>query len=161
MTTTLSIQLRLEAQGRRTVQKEIGFLILHDIWEGQYLVLRGASPPDTLRTSDFRAVEGFCSRIQAVELMPIQSLRAGEQLGLKFRVRVNTATPEQARRTREWLEPYEDERAEDTSRGLRIDLGDVIDFFFNIYRPKEQTAWIDLGTFVGKFTGEFVLEEVR
>lgn len=161
LTTGLVVELRLNAGRRRVFEKEIGFEIHHDIWEGRYLVLKRASPPDTLRTSAFHAVERFCTEINAVELVPLQDLRPDERLGLKFRVLANTVSPEQARRTRKWLEPSDDPDAGDSPGGIRVDFGDLIDFFFNIYKPQERSGWVDLGTFIPRFTGPFILEEVR
>jgi hypothetical protein len=161
LTTNLVVELRLSAGRRRAFEKEVGFEIRHDIWEGQYLVLKRASPPDTLRTSSFDAVERFCTHLRAVELAQIQDLRPGERLDLKFRVLANTVTPEQARRTRKWLEPSGEGDADDPRGGIRVDLGDIIDFFFNISKPQERSGWVDLGTFIPRFSGPFILEEVR
>ncbi|MSS73933.1 MAG: DUF4390 domain-containing protein [Candidatus Latescibacteria bacterium] len=161
LTTALVVEFRLNAGQRRVVEKEIGFEIRHDIWEGQYLVLKHASPPDTLRTSTFAVVERFCTEMDAVELAPTDLLRSGEQIDLKFRIRVNTVSPEQARRTRQWLEPPGEGDAEDSRGGIRIDFGDVIDFFFNIYKPQERSGWIDLWTYTPRFTGQLILEEAR
>jgi len=161
LTTGLVVELRLSAGRRPSFEKEVGFEIHHDIWEGQYLVLKRASPPDTLRTSSFNAVERFCTQLRAVELAPIQDLRPGERLNLKFRVLANTVTPEQARRTRKWLEPSGEGDADDPRGGIRVDLGDIIDFFFNISKPQERSGWVDLGTFIPRFAGPFILEEVR
>lgn len=161
LTTSLVVELRLSAGRRRTFEKEVGFEVHHDIWEGQYLVLKRASPPDTLRTSSFDAVERFCTHLRAVELASIQDLRPGEHLNLKFRVLANTVTPEQARRTRKWLEPSGEGDADAPRGGIRVDLGDIIDFFFNISKPQERSGWVDLGTFIPRFAGPFILEEVR
>lgn len=160
LTTVLAVDLRLDAGRRRVVEKEIGFEIYHDIWEGQYLVLKRASPPDTLRTSAFGDVERFCAEMNGVELISIQDLRPDERLGLKFRVRANTISPEQARRTRKWLEPSDDPGGEDSRGAIRIDFGDIIDFFFNIHKSQEKSGWIDLGAYTGRFTDRFILEEV-
>lgn len=159
LTTGLAIELRLGVGRRRGVDREIAFEIRHDIWEGQYLVLKRAAPPDTLRTAAFDAVERFCANVDSVELAPLDALRPGEPLDLKFRTRLELVTPEQARRTRKWLEAGDDDS--DDPSGVRIDFGDIIDFFFNIHKPEERSGWIDLGRFTGRFTGRFVLEEVR
>ena len=161
LTTALTVELRLNTGRRRGVDREIGFEIRHDIWEGQYLVLKRASPPDTLRTPEFADVERFCAEMKGVELIPLQDLRPGERLNLKFRVRADTVSPEQARRTRKWLEPSDDPDAEDARGGLRVDFGDIIDFFFNIYKPQERSGWIDIGTYIPRSTGQLILEEVR
>ncbi|GEM_PF-6325890 len=161
LTTGLVVELRLSAGRRRVFEKEVGFEVHHDIWEGQYLVLKRASPPDTLRTISFDAVERFCTQLHAVELASIQDLRPGERLNLKFRVLANTVTPEQARRTRKWLEPSGEGDADDSRGDIRVDLGDIIDFFFNISKSQERSGWVDLGTFIPRFAGPFILEEVR
>jgi hypothetical protein len=104
-------------------------------------------------------VERFCTEMKDVDLASTDLLRAGDQVDLKFRIRVNTVSPEQARRTRQWLEPSGE--GEDSHGGIRVDFGDVIDFFFNIYKPQERSGWIDLGTYTPRFTGQLILEEVR
>ncbi len=160
MTTRLAIKIRLSPRGRPAFEKDLVFQIHHDIWEGQFLVLKRASPPDTLRTTALDTVQQFCTEIDRVELIPIEHILPDEPFGLKLRIGIDTSTPEQARRTRKWLAPPQEDDEVDSPGGVRIDLGNVIDFFFNIYKPQEQSPWIDLGTYVGRVTDRMTLEEL-
>lgn len=158
LTTGLTHEIRLGLGRRRSIERLIAFEIRHDIWEGQYLVIRRSSRPDTVRTAGFETVERFCAALDSVDLAPLETLTPGESFELKFRTRLETISPEQARRTRKWLESGDD--SEEEPGGVRVDFGDIIDFFFNIYRSQERTDWINLGHFTGRFSGRFVLEEV-
>ena len=160
MTTRLAIKIRLSPRGRPAFEKDLIFQIHHDIWEGQFLVLKRASLPDTLRTTALDTVRQFCTEIDRVELFPIEHIIPDEPFGLKLRIGVDTSTPEQARRTRKWLAPPQEGDEVNSPSGVRIDLGDVIDFFFNIYKPQEQSPWIDLGTYVGRVSDRMTVEEL-
>lgn len=158
LTTGLTHEIRLGVARRRAVERQVAFEIRHDVWEDQYLVIRRPSRPDTVRTRDFETVERFCAVLDSVDLAPLEALTVGETFELKFRTRLETISPEQARRTRKWLESGDGSEGE--GAGIRVDLGDIIDFFFNIYRSQEQTDWIHLGQFSWKYSGNLILEEV-
>ena len=132
ITTSVPLEFRLETErGSRILEKALEIRLDHDIWEGQYRVVRHTSVPETLRTADFKIAAQFCSHLKGIAL---GALPSGIQQGvLRARVGVNPISPEQQQRTRKWLNLFE--------------KGSLLELFISLDRPSERTRWIEAGSF--------------
>ena len=131
MTTSIAVQFRLRT-GRGDNLGLRGLLrrLEHDIWEGQYRLIRQSARPDTQITSHFEDIRRACSEIQGVTLaqLPLPD----EPITLQVRIDVNPISPEQRERTRQWLKI--------------IEKGSFLEFFFSLDRSTSP-EWIDLFRF--------------
>jgi hypothetical protein len=132
MTTSIVLELRIETEPKsRLPVQTLRIRLDHDIWEGQYRVVRQASVPETLQTADFKTAESFCSDLKNITL---GSLPPGkEQVVLQARIGVNPISPEQQQRTRKWLN--------------LLEKGSLLEFFIPLGRPSERTRWIEVDRF--------------
>lgn len=132
MTTSITLELRLGPEDNfKPLDQILRIRLDHDIWEGQYHVVRHASMPDTLQTASFDTVRSFCSNLKDITLGPLSS--TGKQFVLQARVGVNPISPEQQQRTRKWLN--------------LLEKGSLLEFFIPLDRPSERTRWIEVGRF--------------
>ena len=131
MTTSIAVQFRLRT-GRGDNLGQSGLLrrLEHDIWEGQYRLIRQSARPDTQITSHFEDIRRACSELQGVTLaqLPLPD----EPITLQVRIDVNPISPEQRERTRQWLKI--------------IEKGSFLEFFFSLDRSTSP-EWIDLFRF--------------
>ena len=131
MTTSIAVQFRLRT-GRGDNLGLRGLLrrLEHDIWEGQYRLIRQSARPDTQITSHFEDIRRACSELQGVTLaqLPLPD----EPITLQVRIDVNPISPEQRERTRQWLKI--------------IEKGSFLEFFFSLDRSTSP-EWIDLFRF--------------
>ena len=131
MTTSIAVQFRLRT-GRGDNLGLRGLLrrLEHDIWEGQYRLIRQSARPDTQITSHFEDIRHACSELQGVTLaqLPLPD----EPITLQVRIDVNPISPEQRERTRQWLKI--------------IEKGSFLEFFFSLDRSTSP-EWIDLFRF--------------
>lgn len=128
MTASITLQLRLlGAHNNRIAQIEINKQLDHDIWEGQYRLIR-LTPPDTIMSASFEDIRHICTHIQGVALthLPLPN----DVLTLQARVHIDSITPEQQERTRRWL------------KILR--KGSLLEFFFSFGKPNPPTQWVNL-----------------
>jgi hypothetical protein len=132
MTASITLQFRLlGARNNRLVQKEINKQLEHDIWEGQYRLIKVTVPPDTLVSSNFGDIRHACTQLQGLALthLPLPD----EILTLQARVHIDPITPKQQERTRRWL------------KILR--KGSLLEFFFSFRKSNPPTPWITLRQF--------------
>ena len=88
MTTSITLELRLGPEDNfKPLDQILHIRLDHDIWEGQYHVVRHASRPETLQTASFDTVRSFCSNLKGITLGPLPS--TGKQFVLQARVGVN------------------------------------------------------------------------
>ena len=128
MTTSIVIQFRLllnngNPLSGRTVIKRLE----HDIWEGQYRLIKQAIEPDTLYATRFEDIQKACSELQglALAVLPLPDV----PITLQARLDVNPISPEQQERTRKWLKV--------------LKKGSLLEFFFSLEKPTPSN-WIDL-----------------
>ncbi len=129
MTASITLQLRLlGSRNNRIAQIEINKQLDHDIWEGQYRLIRLTTPPDTLTSNSFEEIRHICTHMQGMSLtrLPLPN----EVLTLQARVHIDPITPEQQERTRRWL------------KILR--KGSLLEFFFSFGKPNPPTPWVNL-----------------
>jgi hypothetical protein len=129
MTASITLQLRLlGARNNRIAQQVIKKQLEHDIWEGQYRLIRPTAPPDTLVSTSFEDIRRACTIIRgvAMTLLPLPD----EILTLQARVHIDPITPEQQERTRRWL------------KILR--KGSLLEFFFSFRKSNPPTPWVNL-----------------
>lgn len=129
MTASITIQLRLlGTRNTRLAEKNIHKQLEHDIWEGQYRLIRLHAPSDTLVSDSFENIRKLCTHVQGISLTgrPLPN----DLLTLQARVHVDPITPEQQERTRRWL------------KILR--KGSLLEFFFSFRKPNPPTPWVNL-----------------
>ena len=132
MTTSIEYEFLLEPDGPIDATRlAIGIQLDHDIWEGQYRVIRNASQPDTLVTRGFVEATTFCTDLSGLRLGPLSDEPV--PLVLKVRVHVNPISPEQEARTRRWLN--------------LLDRGSVLELFFSLGPRGEGVGWIEIARF--------------
>ena len=131
MTTSIAVQFRLRT-GRGDNLGQSGLLrrLEHDIWEGQYRLIRQSARPDTQITSHFEDIRRACSELQGIALAQLPF--PDEPITLQVRIDVNPISPEQRERTRQWLKI--------------IEKGSFLEFFFTLDRSTSP-EWIDLFRF--------------
>lgn len=132
MTTSIVYQFRLQSSPRaRPVRRSISLRLDHDIWEGRYQVVRLASPPDTLVTTDFDEVLRYCSDITG---LAIGAITAGTQtMVLSVRAVVDPISPEQEAKTRRWLN--------------LLERGSVLELFFSLEPKDDGSPWFEIARF--------------
>jgi len=131
MTTSIIVQFRLRTgRGDNLGLRSLLRRLEHDIWEGQYRLIRQSVRPDTQITSHFEDIRRACSELQGVTLaqLPLPD----EPIILQVRIDVNPISPEQRERTRQWLKI--------------IEKGSYLEFFFTLDRSTSP-EWIDLFRF--------------
>ena len=131
MTTSIAVQFRLRTgRGDNLGLRSLLRRLEHDIWEGQYRLIRQTARPDTQITSHFEDIRRACSELQGVTLalLPLPD----EPITLQVRIDVNPISPEQRERTRQWLKI--------------IEKGSYLEFFFTLDRSTFP-EWIDLFRF--------------
>ena len=131
MTTSIAVQFRLRTgRGDNLGLRSLLRRLEHDIWEGQYRLIRQSARPDTQITSHFEDIRRACSELQGVTLaqLPLPD----EPITLQVRIDVNPISPEQRERTRQWLKI--------------IEKGSYLEFFFTLDRSTFP-EWIDLFRF--------------
>lgn len=129
MTASITLQLRLMGSGNnRLAEYDLNKQLEHDIWEGEYRLVRLTEPPDTLTANAFDAIRTACTDLQNIALttLPLPD----QMLTLQARVHINPITPEQQERTRRWL------------KILR--KGSLLELFFSFRRLNPPTPWINL-----------------
>ena len=133
MTASILIQFRL-ATGPQTILRPHPILsrLEHDIWEGEYRVVRFSNQPDTLETTSFDTVRTYCAQLQGIPLGPLPG--SDRELTLQYHIEVNPISPEQQRRTRRWLN--------------LLERWSLLEFFIQLNRSSEGTGWIDLLRFI-------------
>ena len=95
MTTSIAVQFRLRTgRGEQVGQRGLVSRLEHDIWEGEYRLIRQAAQADTLRTSDFEDIRSACSELQGIDLVALPLPKV--PLTLQVRLDVNPISPEQA-----------------------------------------------------------------
>lgn len=128
MTTSIAVQFRLRTgRGEQVGQRGLTSRLEHDIWEGEYRLIRQAAQADTSITSDFEDIRRACSELQGIDLvaLPLPSV----PLTLQVRIDVNPISPEQQARTRRWLKILE--------------KGSYLEFFYSLDRPP-SADWVDV-----------------
>lgn len=131
MTTSIAVQFRLRTgRGDNLGQSSLLRRLEHDIWEGQYRLIRQSARPDTQITSHFEDIRRACSELQGVTL--VQLPLPDEPITLQVRIDVNPISPEQRERTRQWLKI--------------IEKGSFLEFFFSLDRSASP-EWVDLFRF--------------
>lgn len=131
MTTSIAVQFRLRTgRGDNLGLRSLFRRLEHDIWEGQYRLIRQSARPDTQITSHFEDIRRACSELQRVTLaqLPLPD----EPITLQVRIDVNPISSEQRERTRQWLKI--------------IEKGSYLEFFFTLDRSTFP-EWIDLFRF--------------
>ena len=131
MTTSIAVQFRLRTgRGNNLGLHSLLRRLEHDIWEGQYRLIRQSARPDTQITSHFEDIRRACSELQGVTLarLPLPD----EPITLQVRIDVNPISSEQRERTRQWLKI--------------IEKGSFLEFFFSLDRSTSP-EWIDLFRF--------------
>ena len=128
MTASIAIQFRLLANrsqplAERTVLKRLE----HDIWEGQYRLIHQTTQPDTFITRNFEDIAQSCSQYEGFALAPLPL--PDQSLTLQVRLDVDPISPEQQKRTRQWLKV--------------LKKGSLLEFFFSLERPA-PSPWINL-----------------
>ena len=131
MTTSIIVQFRLRTgRGDNLGLRSLLRRLEHDIWEGQYRLIRQSARPDTQITSHFEDIRRACSELQGITLT--QFPLPDEPITLQVRIDVNPISPEQRERTRQWLKI--------------IEKGSYLEFFFTLDRSTSP-EWIDLFRF--------------
>lgn len=131
MTTSIAVQFRLRtSRGDNLGQSSLLRRLEHDIWEGQYRLIRQSAQPDTQITSHFEDIRRACSELQGITLAQLPF--PDEPITLQVRIDVNPISPEQRERTRQWLKI--------------IEKGSFLEFFFTLDRST-SSEWIDLFRF--------------
>ncbi len=128
MTTSIAVQFRLRTgRGDHVGQRGLSARLEHDIWEGQYRLIRQFARADTQTTSHFADIQRACSELQglALAVLPLPDV----PLTLQVRIDVNPISPEQQERTRQWLRILE--------------KGSYLEFFYSLDKPT-SSEWIDL-----------------
>lgn len=127
MTTSIAVQFRLRTgRGEQVGQRGLTMRLEHDIWEGQYRLIRPFARPDTLIASHFEAIRRACSQLRGIDLtaLPLPNV----PLTLQVRIAVNPISPEQQARTRRWLKILE--------------KGSYLEFFYSLDSPP-SSEWLD------------------
>jgi len=128
MTTSIAIQFRLLTdRGDPLYGRSIIKRLEHDIWEGQYRLIKQLPRPDTLYATRFEDIQTACSELQGLALAPLPL----PDIPITFQARtdVNPISPEQQQRTRRWLKV--------------LKKGSLLEFFFSLEKPTPSN-WIDL-----------------
>ncbi len=128
MTTSIVVQFRLRTgRGDQVGQRGLTTRLEHDIWEGEYRLIRQAAQADTLITPRFEDIRRGCSRLQGLDLagLPLPNV----PLTLQMRIDVNPISPEQQERTRRWLKILE--------------KGSYLEFFYSLDSPP-SSEWVDV-----------------
>jgi hypothetical protein len=143
MTASIAIQFRLMgAQNRQMADISHLARLEHDIWEGEYRLIRLHGIRDTLTFTELSSVSRTCSNLQNI---PLISLPLPDRiLTLQGRVQVDPISPEQQELTRKWL------------KILR--KGSLLEFFFSFEDTDGQTRWIDLIQFHPNALPHLILE---
>ncbi len=129
MTTSVLLEFRVvSGRNRDTGVRGVETRLEHDIWDGQYRVIRYASSPDTLETTAFDSANVFCSRLKGLPLgvFPLKD----ELFNIRVRIGVNPISPEQQQRTRKWLN--------------LLERGSFLELFVSLDQPAERTPWIEI-----------------
>ena len=131
MTTSIVVQFRLRTgRGNNLGLRNLHRRLEHDIWEGQYRLIRQSARPDTQIASHFEDIRRACSELQGIALAQLPFPE--EPIILQARINVNPISPEQRERTRQWLKI--------------IEKGSYLEFFFSLDRSTVP-EWIDLFQF--------------
>ena len=130
MTTSIAIHFRLTDRGNPLFTRSLIKRLEHDIWEGQYRLIKQVPQPDTLYATHFEDIQKACSELQGLALAvpPLPDT----PLTLQARIDINPISPEQQERTRRWLKV--------------LKKGSLLEFFFSLERPTPSN-WIDLLVF--------------
>jgi len=132
MITSVVYEFRINRQNNsRFLDHSVLMRLEHDIWEGQYLVIRQSNTPDTLKTNQFSIAETYCSKISNISLGPLPAQPVN--LYLQMRIAVNPISLEQERRTRNWLNVLQE--------------GSLLELFITLDRPADRTKWIEIERF--------------
>ena len=138
MATTIALEFRVvPSGGRRPLSgKSCALRLDHDIWEGEYQVIRHAPPADTLKTVSFVEAIRFCAELDS---LPVHSMKDLDRLPkdlplmLQMRAAIDPVTPEQEARTKHWLNI--------------LQRGSLLEFFISFESASETTPWLDLRLF--------------
>ena len=129
MTASIAIQFRLVGVRNRPLSEVSHMARLeHDIWEGEFRLIRLHGLRDTLTFTQLSEVARSCANLQNISLhaLPLPD----RILTLQSRIQVDPISPEQEERTRRWL------------KILR--KGSLLEFFFSLEARQGQSRWIDL-----------------
>lgn len=130
MSTSITHQLRLSADGQPDVVRSVIIQLHNDIWENRYTLIWSARG-DTLSTQAFTEVERTVSTLSR---LPIGVLDRSERpYRLAIRSGIDLISPEQERRTRRWLN--------------LLERGSVLELFFSLDPREQDVPWSEVARF--------------
>ncbi len=131
MTTSIRYEFLLKPAGSaRAIRRLVNIRLDHDIWEGQYQIIRNVNEPDTLVTDSLAEATLFCSNLTGFQFALLAD--APVSYVLQIRTIVNPISPEQEVRTRKWLN--------------LLERGSILELFFSL-EPKIDDNWVEIARF--------------